>query len=366
VNDDFSVIRKLLSQDLMQVYVRLFLLLAIVWFCVETFAPFLPLLLWSVILAVSLYPLNAWLAARLRLSEGKAAIVFVLCGFLIIGVPLVTLGISLADHADEWALLLTDQQFTVPVADPAVAEWPVIGPALFEVWDRAHEDLVSAVKQMQPQLIAGGKVVFGAVANTVLTLLLFLVALVLAGFMMGNASQGEHQMRRVLGTIADHERGEELHALVVATVRSVSNGGVGVAFLQALALGIGFLALDIPGASVLAFAVLLIGVVQLPGSLVVIPVIAWLWLAGDGSLASNVVGSVYLFLAGMADNVLKPILLGRGVETPMPIVLVGALGGLAAEGLIGLFVGAVMLSVGYKLLMAWVEHSVAEHEGRET
>ena len=71
MNDDFSVIRKLLSQDLMQVYVRLFLLLAIVWFCVETFAPFLPLLLWSVILAVSLYPLNAWLAARLHLSEGK-------------------------------------------------------------------------------------------------------------------------------------------------------------------------------------------------------------------------------------------------------------------------------------------------------
>ncbi len=124
-----------------------------------------------------------------------------------------------------------------PWRTPAVAEWPVIGPALFEVWDRAHEDLVSAVKQMQPQLIAGGKVVFGAVANTVLTLLLFLVALVLAGFMMGNASQGEHQMRRVLGTIADHERGEELHALVVATVRSVSNGVVGVAFLQALALG---------------------------------------------------------------------------------------------------------------------------------
>jgi predicted PurR-regulated permease PerM len=87
VNDDLSVIRKLLSQDLMQVYVRLLLLLAIVWFCVETFAPFLPLLLWSVILAVSLYPLNAWLAGHLHLSEGKAAIVFVMCGFLIIGVP---------------------------------------------------------------------------------------------------------------------------------------------------------------------------------------------------------------------------------------------------------------------------------------
>ena len=82
-------------------------------------------------------------------------------------------------------------------------------------------------------------------------------------------------------------------------------------------------------------------------------------------MVANVLGTVYLFAASMSDNLLKPYLLGRGVDTPMPVVLIGALGGMAAEGLIGLFVGAVMLSVGYKLLMSWVEHSVAEHEKLE-
>ena len=117
--------------------------------------------------------------------------------------------------------------------------------------------------------------------------------------------------------------------------------------------------------SLLALAVLFLGVLQLPSALVVFPVLAWIWLAGDGSMVANVLGTVYLFAAGMADGLLKPYLLGRGVDTPMPIVLIGALGGMAAEGLIGLFVGAVMLSVGYKLLMSWVEHSVAEHEKLE-
>ena len=118
--------------------------------------------------------------------------------------------------------------------------------------------------------------------------------------------------------------------------------------------------LDVPAAGVLALLVLFLGVLQLPSSLVVFPVLAWLWLMADGSTLTHVLGTIYLLAAGVADGLLKPILLGRGVETPMPVVLVGALGGMAAEGLIGLFVGAVMLSVSYKLLMVWVDHSVAD------
>ena len=363
---DLGVLRKLLAHDLMQVYVRLILLLAVAWFCVETFAPFLALILWSLILAVSLHPLNQWLSERLHLSEGKAAIIFILIALLIVGIPTVLLGVSLAEHVTEWVSILSDHHFQVPEANPAVADWPVVGQALFDLWQRAHEDLVSAAQMVQPQLIASGRVLLGAVANTLLALALFFVALLIAGFMMANATKGGYQIRQLLGTFADHQRGDELQDLVVATIRSVSNGVVGVAFLQALALGVGFLMLDVPAAGVLALAVLFLGVLQLPSSLfVVFPVLAWVWLAGEASMVANVLGTVYLFAASMSDNLLKPYLLGRGVDTPMPVVLIGALGGMAAEGLIGLFVGAVMLSVGYKLLMSWVEHSVAEHEALE-
>jgi predicted PurR-regulated permease PerM len=364
-DSDLSVIRKVLAHDLMQVYVRLVLLLTVVWFSVETFAPFLALMLWSVILAVSLYPLNLWLSARLHLSEGKAAIVFIVIAVLLVGSPTIALGVSLADHVRGWLALLNEQAFQIPEANPAVADWPVVGPSLFDLWTRAHEDLMSAARMIQPQLIAGGRVVLGAAANTLLALVLFFVALLLAGFMMAHATRGTDLTRQLLGTFTSHQRGDEIQTLVVATIRSVSNGVVGVAFLQALALGVGFLALDVPAAGVLALLVLFLGVLQLPSSLVVLPVLAWVWLSSGGGALANALGTIYLVVAGLADGLLKPYLLGKGVDTPMPVVLIGALGGMAAEGLIGLFVGAVMLSVGYKLLMSWVEHSVAEHEALE-
>jgi len=364
-DSDLSVIRKVLAHDLMQVYVRLVLLLTVVWFSVETFAPFLALMLWSVILAVSLYPLNLWLSARLHLSEGKAAIVFIVIAVLLVGSPTIALGVSLADHVRGWVALLNEQAFQIPEANPAVADWPVVGPSLFDLWTRAHEDLMSAARMIQPQLIAGGRVVLGAAANTLLALVLFFVALLLAGFMMAHATRGTDLTRQLLGTFTSHQRGDEIQTLVVATIRSVSNGVVGVAFLQALALGVGFLALDVPAAGVLALLVLFLGVLQLPSSLVVLPALAWVWLSSGGGALANALGTIYLVVAGLADGLLKPYLLGKGVDTPMPVVLIGALGGMAAEGLIGLFVGAVMLSVGYKLLMSWVEHSVAEYEALE-
>ncbi|MEL0007818.1 MAG: AI-2E family transporter, partial [Luminiphilus sp.] len=118
-------------------------------------------------------------------------------------------------------------------------------------------------------------------------------------------------------------------------------------------------------AGVLALFVLFLGVLQLPSSLIVLPVLAWIWLVSGIPPVMAALGSVYLVAAGLADGLLKPYLLGRGVETPMPIVLIGALGGMAAEGLIGLFVGAVTLSVGYKLLVSWVDHSVSEQQALE-
>ena len=172
---DLGVIRKVLAHDLMQVYVRLFLLLTVVWFSVETFAPFLALMLWSVILAVSIYPLNLWLSARLHLSGGKAAIVFIVIAVLLVGSPMIALGVSLADHVRGWVALLNEQAFQIPEANPAVADWPVVGPSLFDLWTRAHEDLMSAAQMIQPQLIAGGRVVLGAAANTLLALILFFV-----------------------------------------------------------------------------------------------------------------------------------------------------------------------------------------------
>jgi predicted PurR-regulated permease PerM len=147
--------------------------------------------------------------------------------------------------------------------------------------------------------------------------------------------------------------GPQIAELCTATIRAVAQGVVGIAFIQMLLIGIGFVLMGIPGAGLLALAVLLLGIMQLPATLITIPVIVYV-IATQGVSAMTVIFSVYVFVAGLADNVLKPLLLGRGVAVPMPVVLIGALGGMVTGGIIGLFIGPVLLSVGYQLFWRWV------------
>ena len=356
MESDLKQVRRWLEHDLTQVYIRLAILMTLLWFCVQILAPFLNLMVWSLILAVSLFPLTVRLSERLHLKPVWAALLLVSVGYILIGLPTILLGVSLADHLAEWVGGLDTSALAVPDPDPRVAEWPLIGSRLYELWESAHGDLSSVVAMVRPQLLEGGRFLLSAAANTAFALVFFLVALLVAGALMAYAATGTTHTRRLLITLTNETRAEEIQTLVVATVRSVANGVVGVAFVQALALGVGFLAIDLPAAGVIAVLAFFLGMIQLPCSLITFPVIAGIWLGGlDLSLTASVMATIYFLLAGLIDNVLKPYLLGRGVETPLVVVLLGALGGMAAEGLVGLFTGAVMLSVGYKLLMAWVD-----------
>src|SRR4029453_6140489 len=110
----------------------------------------------------------------------------------------------------------------------------------------------------------------------------------------------------------------------------------------------------VPFAGVLAMIVLVLGVAQVPALLVTLPVIGSIWRGGHHGPAATIIYTVLLFLAGMLDNVLKPLLLGRGVDAPMPVILLGALGGMASSGILGMFVGATLLALGYQIFMGWV------------
>jgi predicted PurR-regulated permease PerM len=221
-------------------------------------------------------------------------------------------------------------------------------------------DLPAYVAKNRVQLEELAKRALAAAASTAASILGFLGALIVAGIMMAYGESGNAAMQRIFARFAGPKDGQALHALSTATIRSVATGVLGVAFIQALLLGLGFIVSGVPAAGVLAVVVLLLGIVQLPALIVSLPVIAYLWMAGDASTVMNVVFTVYLLVAGMADNVLKPLLLGRGVDAPMPIILIGAIGGMVSAGIIGLFVGAVVLAVGYRLFMAWVGQPTAE------
>jgi len=357
---DNATFRKLLSKDLTETLFRFGLIAFMVVVCVWVFEPFAKFALWALILAVALYPLHQRLTNSLNGRQGLSSTLLVVASLILIGAPTVMLGDSFAGHAKDAYTAYQNDTITIKPPDPSVAEWPIIGDKLYNAWGAAADDLPGYLKSYRPQVKEILGKVLGTAADTAGVVLLFLGALIIAGIMMAYGEPGSQAIQRILCRVTDPTRGVRLQALITATIRSVATGVIGVAFIQALLLGVGFYMAGVPAAGVLSIIVLLIGIAQVPASIISLPVVAYIWWSGDASTAINIVWTIYLIAAGMADNLLKPLLLGRGVDAPMPVILIGAIGGMVSAGIVGLFIGAVLLAVGYKAFMLWVDD---EEEG---
>jgi predicted PurR-regulated permease PerM len=361
---DYSTFQKLLSKNFTDAMIRIGLIVFLVVMCFRIFAPFANLMLWALILAITLYPLHQRLAKYLKGRQGRASVIIVLAGILLIVVPTAMIGGSFAKYIHRAYTAYENDSITIKQPDPKVAEWPLIGERVYKSWSKAANNLPVFIKENKGQLENISKRILSAAANTAGSLLVFVGAFVIAGVMMAFGESGSNTMQNIFNRLTGKERGPQLKNLSTATVRSVASGVIGVAFIQALLLGIGFIMAGIPAAGVLAVIVMLLGIMQLPALLISLPAIAYLWWLGDASTVINIFLSIYLVVAGMADNVLKPILLGRGVDAPMPVILLGALGGMVSSGIIGMFIGAVLLAVGYQVFMEWVNY-VEEGESAE-
>jgi hypothetical protein len=210
---------------------------------------------------------------------------------------------------------------------------------------------------MQPKLGELATKALGIVASLGGGLLMFAFAFVVAGIMMAWGEPGAQAMLEIFERIFGMARGKEFDKLSTATVRAVAAGVIGIACIQALIIGVSLMIAGVPFAGVLAVVVLVLGVAQLPALLVTLPVIGWIWASGEYATVPAAAYSVLLFVGGMADNVLKPIMLGRGVDAPMPVILIGALGGMATSGILGMFIGATALALGYQIFMRWVDEN---------
>jgi predicted PurR-regulated permease PerM len=190
-----------------------------------------------------------------------------------------------------------------------------------------------------------------ASANIGLAVLQWILSILLAGALLAHFSGGtkiaDSLARRLFG-----EKGAELEELAGNTIRSVTNGIIGVAFIQSILAAAGFWVARLPGAGLWSAVFLAAAVLQV-GTLVLIPAVVYMF--AIASTTKAILFLIWCLFVGVLDNVLKPLLLGRGIPVPMIVVFLGAIGGFIAMGIIGLFVGAVVLCVGYKLFMAWLE-----------
>ena len=343
------------SKLLLDVLIRAGLILALALLCYRIFSPFLVLMVWALILAITLYPLHRGLAARLGGRKGWAATLITVLGVALIVAPTAVLLNSLGDSVHRVMYEVQQNTLQIPPPSPGVAEWPVVGTKIHAYWQLAHDNLPALVQSLQPKIGELAKEAVAMVASIGGGILAFVAAFIIAGIIMAFGEAGDRASRAIFARVFGFERGEQFAMLSVATIRAVAQGVIGIAFIQAILVGLCLLLAGVPLAGLLAVVVLVLGIAQVPALVVTLPAIAYLWMSGDYGTGEAALYSVVLFIAGMADNVLKPLMLGRGVDAPMPVILLGALGGMAAAGILGLFAGAVLLALGYQIFMAWVD-----------
>lgn len=341
----------------LDVLIRAGLILAMVMLCFQIFSPFLTLMAWAMILAINLYPLHRSLAAKLGGKQGLSATLLVGISIVLLAWPTAILMSSLGDSIQKLIGDVQTNSLQIPAPRPSVEGWPVVGKRVHALWSQAHADLPALIQSMQPKVGDLAKGALGFVASIGGGLLQFVASLIIAGIMMAFGEGGARSMQAISERFVGTEHGGEFTRLSTATIRAVAQGVIGVAFIQAIIVGMALLVAGVPWAGVLAVIVLVLGIAQIPAVIVTLPAIGYIWTSGDYSNVLAITYTVVLLVAGMADNVLKPLMLGRGVDAPMPVILLGALGGMAAAGILGMFVGATLLAIGYQIFMSWVANN---------
>jgi predicted PurR-regulated permease PerM len=258
---------------------------------------------------------------------------------------------SLIETAREFSAQLDEGTLSVPPPSESVRSWPVIGEPLYKLWSLGSKDLGAAVSKMSPGLKKYGISLLSTAAEAGVGILMFVVSIIIAGVLLANA-EGANQAALTFFTRLAGERGTKFVELTGATVRSVAQGVLGVAIIQAVLGGLGCLVVGVPAAGFWALLILLLAVVQLPTILVLGPIIVYVFTTS--STVTAILFAIWSILVGISDAFLKPLLLGRGVDVPMLVIFIGAIGGFITSGVIGLFIGAIVFTAGYKLFLAWL------------
>jgi len=362
-NANHSSVEQKYLATAMASFVQIGAILILVYWCFTIVSPFVTVVLWGLIIGVALYPTHVALSARLGGREKLSATILVLIGLTILVIPALLLAESTIGALHSVATHVEDGTAQIPPPADKVADWPIIGKRVHELWSAAAANLEATINQFRPQLRAAGGQLFALAGHTVGSAFKFAISIIIAGALLMTASGGYTTARNIAANLVGKERGPAFTDLAILTIRSVAKGVLGVALIQTILSAVGLLVAGVPGAGVWAGLVLILAIVQLPPLIVLGPIAIWYFSVAEPVPA--LVFLVYATIVSVSDTFLKPLLLGRGVETPMLVILIGAIGGAIAKGIIGLFVGAVILALGYELLKLWIAPSESELDSVE-
>ncbi|MDD5460900.1 MAG: AI-2E family transporter [Methylococcales bacterium] len=343
---------KVFMHRALEASIRIGLLLIITVWCFRIVEPFIIPIIWGMIIAVAAHPLYRRLRAILGERHKLAATVFTFVFLIILIVPTVLLTDTLIAGLKMVAEKIRDGSLFIPPPPDNLHNIVIIGEPLAKFWLLASVNIHNALLQLTPVLKVIGSWLLSAAAGAGIAILHFVVAIIIAGILLANSSGSSRTARAITYRLAD-EKGGDFADLAEATVRSVATGILGVALIQSLLAGLGFMVAGVPAAGLWALLCLILSIAQIGIAPILIPVIIYLFYTADTFTA--VAFLIWSIPLSLMDNILKPILLGRGVKTPMAVIFIGAIGGLLSSGVIGLFVGAVILSLGYNLFILWLK-----------
>jgi predicted PurR-regulated permease PerM len=337
------------------------IVLLLIW-CFQIGKPFIQIMVWGIIIAVATYPGFQKLKSAMGGREKMAAALITLLFLLILIVPTIMLSESVVKTAQEYSGELRGGALQIPAPPETIKTWPVIGESLYSLWDLSSNNLKEALTRVAPQLKAVGSWLLSTAAGAGFAIVSFIISIIISGVLLAN-SDGGHKTAQAIAIRLAGERGKEFVELAGATVRSVTRGILGVAIIQSILAGLGCLVVGVPAAGLWALIVLLLAVIQLPPLLIMGPIIIYVFYTT--STVPAVIFAIWSVLVSMSDSFLKPVLMGRGVDVPMLVIFIGAIGGFMHSGIIGLFTGAVILTLGYKLFLAWLNEETQQEVGPE-
>lgn len=330
--------------------IRLFFIFLIIAWCLAILYPFISIMLWGLILALAFLPMHRSLVKMMGGKKKLASFIIVIVSLAIIIVPGWFFIDAIFDNIKEIKEKFASDQLTIPPPGEKVKAWPVIGEPLYGAWQSASTNLEEFVVKHKEKLAGVGSKIAKGFISTAGGVFQMMVSIIIAGVLLVVGGAGE-SIRKFFRKLAG-SRGDEFADITVRTVGNVVKGILGVALIQAILIGIGFFLAKVPFAGVWTLLVFMLAVLQLPPIVVVAPIIVYLF--AEKETINAILWTVYLLLAGVSDNILKPILLGKGAPVPMLVIFLGVIGGFIFSGFIGLFTGAIIMSIGYKLFVAWI------------
>lgn len=336
--------------------IRLFILLLIVGWCLAIMYPFVSIILWSLILAVAMLPLHTSLAKKMGGRPKLASFIIIFTFLVIIIVPTSLLVGSLVDEVKELKVSYQAGKLTIPPPADKVKEWPVIGEKLYDTWQSASVNLEKTIVKHKDQLTETGKKIARGILGAGGAVVQIMVSLLIAGILLVVGGAGE-TIRKFFRKLAG-DRGDEFADMTVKTVGSVVKGIIGVALILALLHGIILMLAGIPYAGIWTLLIFVLCILQLPVVFVTLPIVVYIF--AEKEMMPAILWTVLLIVAGLSDNILKPVLLGKGAPVPMLVIFIGVIGGFILSGFIGLFTGAIVMSIGYTLFVGWINSNNIE------